>query len=284
MLAEEVEAWTVSNDYNYYLGYGGGGDALLLIAKCWQDPQARIVFFENGGSINRDLFELFDLDVFLHDNVLFTPLGKKIFESLTSKPTFKPSAHLPDLLDHSDWVDWQKYKDRLVTETPWKTLIGGYDNPFETRGIIGICPSGAHRDLKRQRFLTDYEYRKLVGKMLLQGYTVVTIDSPEHLWQYPKIGHKHSLRCCSSFLEFSDGTKTPINLGTMLQIINASTFCISVDTWLSIYCNLAGVPVKTVQTRWNGSYKKFNTHGDYIFMNPEIWPTMELVTAEEICY
>lgn len=283
MLVEEVSNWTASQEYNYYMGFGGAGDALLLVACCWDDPAARVLFF-NSSPMCKQLFELFDLETLIHPNIFFSPLSHQIYDIVVNRKTFKPSAHLPDGMNVSDWTNWRKYKDRMVTSVPWAQLLGKYQNPFPTKGIVVVCPSGAFREAARQRFISDYEYTKLVKKLLSQNYTVVTADSPEHMRLYSNVDHPHSMRCTTTYLQFNDGHKEELNLASFLQVVNAAEFCISVETWLVPYCGLVGLSVQCIQTRYFGTYKYGHVSPDYIFVNPEMWPTLQLVTAEEVCY
>jgi hypothetical protein len=284
MLIQEVKDWISEDEHNYYLGFGDTGDALMLLACCWDDPKAKVVFFQSNGSLCREFFELFDVEVLLHPNIIFSPLSHKIYEVITSSPNFKSTAHMADNLNLSDWSNWQKYKNRMVTSVPWLDIIGKYESLFSTKKIVVVCPSGSSRDLARQRFITDYEYRKLCNNLLAKEYTIVTIDSPEHLALYSKVGNENAIRCTNNYIEFSDGKKQAIDLPTLLTIINAATFCISVDTWPVTYCNLVGIPVKCIRTRYHGSYATGKESADCIFLNREIWPKLELTTVEEACF
>lgn len=272
----------LAEDADYYLSFGGAGDALIMLAACWDNPRARPVFFTNGSRLTARLFDALGVKALIHPNIMGQPWVHTVLEPLMSHPNFKPAGHLPVSLDYSDWKHKHQYFiDTMVTETPWRTTLGVEPNPFQTSRVIVICPSGSTKDKSRQRFLTPEEFQSLSHFYLDGGCTVLGCMSEEDVRIYRPIKHPHF-----GFLS-ADKLSTPKketrhNAAKMLRYVNSADLVISPDTWLKTYSMLAGIPTVVIMTRWNGRYRLIGEEvADYVFLHPAIWKNIRFARAEE---
>lgn len=266
--------------FDYYLGFGGTGDAVLVLAACYKNPKSYIVFFANTGSLPfvKDLFKLYNIPSTVMANVMGQPIANMVFNRLKKLLTFKQSAHLADGLDYEDWRNEEKYIPRIVNHIPeWRSKFG-----LLAKNLIAISPSGSTRDISRQRYLKKSEYETLVRKYLAKGYEVYGIGSDRDCREYffQEKGHwwttRHFLRDCNN-------QSTSHSLEAMLRIINTATEVISMDTWLKTYSLIAGIPTTVVATRWNGVYKPYGSDvTDCIFLNKKIWPSLKVAQIEDL--
>lgn len=257
-LIKQIEDWTNDQNYNYYLGFGGLGDALLLLAACYKDGKAKVVFFANPNPLIKQFFDLFNIKHFIFPNIMGQPLAKPIYNMMKLLPTFQTSAHLADELDYGDWIN-EKYLTRIVKKTDWIERFGKKE-----KDIITIMPSGSNKDTRRQRFLTKDEYNRLLNK--LSNYKVYSIGSHEDKNYY------------------NMGNWIVINgdLQAILPIINSSIKIFSTDTWLKTYSLLCGIETIVFKTRWNGQYRQLGEDStDWIFLNPKIW-NINLTSLESV--
>lgn len=279
-LLNQIRSFTNYSDKHYYLGFGGLGDALLLIAICWNDPKAKVVFFANQISFIRSFFELFGISVYLHDNIMGTRMAAYIYDFMKTLPDFKQSAHLADGLNYDDWNNENKYIPRIKESTGWIQHLGKEksNNP-----VVIIAPSGSHKDLKRQRFLHAHEHQQLVNLNLDKGYKVYVTGSMSDLHHYKLIDRDNFRWLCSDKIYDGKGNVENSDLKRMLRIINSAEYVISMDTYLKTYSLLCGIPTYVIKTRYNGDYKNIGEDiTDLIFLNPKIWKNIKIVTVEEM--
>jgi hypothetical protein len=268
----------LNSNNNYYLGFGGTGDALLVLAACWDDPKGKTIFFANSSSISLtlEIFNLFKAELLINENIMGQPIAKSIFDLITKYPTFKTSGHLADRLDYGDWRLEQKYIPRIVKKVPWAEEIG----KIEKNHII-ICPSGSNKSHGRQRYITEEECKNLVKKHL-DASTVYINVSPNDVNRY-WLAYKNCFILTSKFIKDCNKVEEKINIKKMLQIIHGAKEVISVDTYLKTYSLMTGIPTTVIETRWNGSYKKFGEDiTDWIFLNPRIWTAIKIQTIEDL--
>jgi hypothetical protein len=276
----QLRAFAASTAYDYYLGFGGLGDALLLLATCWDNPKAKVIFFANQQSFVRDFFALFNIPAFLHDNLMGTPLANQVYNFITKLPTFKESAHLADGLDYGDWINESKYVARIRSHANWTNKIGKRSS---AKPILILAPSGSSRDVERQRYISVEEYRAIVNKYLNQNYKVYATGSLGDLHFFGLIDHKDFHWLNSETLYHGNGHKESINLKGMLQIINSANLVISADTWLKTYSLICDIPTIVIQTRWNNAYKSYGEDiTDFIFLNNKIWPNIRMTPVTEL--
>jgi hypothetical protein len=68
-----------------------------------------------------------------------------------------------------------------------------------------------------------------------------------------------------------------------LKIINSADEVISMDTWLKTYSALIGIKTSVIMNRSKGKYIDiFRDPSDYIFLNSDLWPDLEITTFDEI--
>jgi hypothetical protein len=279
-LLNQIKAFTQHPDKNYYLGFGGLGDALLLMAVCWNDPNAKIVFFANQIPFIRSFFEIFGLSVYLHDNVMGTKMANQVYDLMKVMPNFKSSAHLADGLDFNDWANEKKYATRIKGSAPWIGYLGQekFDMP-----VAIIAPSGSSKEIDRQRYLHHHEYQQLVDIYLNQGFRVYATGSMADLHHFKLINKRNFYWLSSNGIYRGDGVLESCSLTKMLRIINSATQVISMDTWLKTYTLLCGIPTTVIETRWNNKYKSYGEDvTDWIFLNYNIWPSIKIAKIETL--
>lgn len=279
-LIQQVSSFMLSNDHNYYLGFGGVGDALLLLATCWNDPKARVVFFANNKDFTRLFFELFNVPVFLHDNIMGQRLANNVCDFMKSHPNFKESAHLADRLDYGDWINEQKYIPRIKSYVPWVEELGKttYNEP-----VLILAPSGSHREVNRQRYMNVNEYKTIVNKYLDLGYRVFATGSMSDYHMFGLISRDKFHWLTANKVYYHNEHGIDINLRQMLQIVNCASKVISMDTYLKTYTLLCNIPTIVVKTRWLGHYLPYGRDvTDWIFLNPNIWPQIKMETVEDL--
>ncbi len=278
-LLSQIKSFTSSVDHNYYLGFGGLGDGLILLASCWNDPRARIIFFANYQPLVKSFFDLFGLQSYLHDNVMGTRIANHVYDYVIKLPTFKQSAHLADGLDYGNWVDEVKYITRINSKVPWINHLGKEDY---NKKVVVIAPSGSHRDLRRQRYLHPHECQALAKKYLEKDYEVFAVGSIGDLHFYGKVDHPN-FHWLNSERIYHHNSDERSDLKRMLRIIHAAEEVFSMDTWLKTYSLLCEIPTTVIETRWEGRYRRYGDDvTDLIFLNPKIWPWIKFERIETL--
>ncbi len=274
---DKIKIWLDAH-HDHYMGFGGMGDALLLLASCSENKSAKVLFFANDPSMSfiREFFDLFKIPSFILPNIMGQPLSTIVYDAFKAHPKSQTSAHLADHLYHGDWVNEEKYTKRIKKNTNWLEIFGKEDNDK----IVCISPCGSHRDGSRQRYLSNGELSSLVKKYNKE-YKVYAVGANRETSFYNIVPDSYWMT--SNYILDSKGNKTEIDLNQMLRIINSSTEIISVDTWLKTYGLLVGLPTTVIKTRWNGKYRNYGDDPtDLIFLNSKLWPDIKLKTIEEL--
>lgn len=264
----------------FYLGFGGTGDALLTLTSCWNDPNARVFFYANGGSIRlaQQFFDLFNVTVRVVHNIMGSPIAPKVYDLLTKHPNFRTSGHLADGCFYGDWKNVDKYAARLNSHMPWVNVLGSKKTK---KPHIVIAPSGSERNPSRQRYITPIEYGKLVDKYVDKGFTVYTVGS-ENDYKFYKSHAAKSIWLSSYYLRAANATRTH-SLKDLLQVVNGARKVLSMDTWLKTYSLLCDIPTTVIRTRWNGVYYPYGRDvTDFIFLSKKIWPKIKFAQIEEL--
>jgi hypothetical protein len=113
VLLEKVKLF-IGNRGKVYLTFGGVGDLILLLAECYKDPSAKVIFFANGGSdqFGKNFLETFGLNYFIHPNIMGGRIANEIVDYIKGLNRLSLSAHLADNLDFDDYRrDPNKYKE-----------------------------------------------------------------------------------------------------------------------------------------------------------------------------
>lgn len=273
------------NSGKIYITFGGVGDLLLLLAECYKDLTAKVIFFANGGSdiFGKKFLDFFNINYFLHPNIMGGKIANRIIEYLQSTGRLAISAHLADNLDFDDYkINPNKYKQRMIRETSWKNEIG-LANEFSGEKLCVICPSGSSKTAWKQRYLEPSEHETLVNFYLSKGYFVISTGSEKDQKFYTKIVNKKHYWLTANYL-FNGNKKEELNgFHKFLQIINCANLIVSVDTWLKTYTALAGLETKVIQNRFNGVYEPVGFDpSDFIFMNEDFFPTMKIVQLQNL--
>lgn len=268
---------------NWYLGFGGTGDALLLIAACHTDPEAKVLFFVNTGnqSFTSEFFKIFNINTYFYPNLMGRPIANSIYNWMKDQPQMRPSAHLAHGLDYEDW---QRHPERY--ESNLKTIsfnsIFGSDS-LSNKNTVCFSPCGSSKDVRRQRYLTQEEYNRVLYYLNLRGDTVLITGSEQDFRFYGNYLPSNCYWLTANKLIDSNLQTKKISLVEMLRYINGASSAIAVDTWLKTYTSMAKIPTYVIKTRWNGEYKNYGEDcSDYIFLNPNVWETLKLVTLEEL--
>lgn len=279
-LIKQIQGFIQQKDKHYYLGFGGLGDALLLMAVCWEDPNAKVVFFANQIPFIKNFFEILGISVFLHDNIMGTKMASHIYDLMRVMPNFKSSAHLADGLDFNDWSNENKYMARIKKHARWIQHFGKKESG---KPVIIIGPSGSHKDAKRQRYLHVHEYQRLVDIHLNKGYKVYAAGSLGDLHHFGLIDKPDFYWLNSDKIYDGKGNTENSNLTNMLRIINSAEHVISMDTWLKTYTLLCDIPTTVIETRWDNAYRSYGQDiTDWIFLNFKIWPNLKIAKIESL--
>lgn len=269
---DHVKNFLGSND-RVYFGCGGLGDAMLTIASCYQDPQARVIFGANHENV-KSLFDAFKIDVLITRNFYPSVLGMTLHHYIIAHPNFKGAAHIPDSMNYGEWVsNHEKYLKRMVRSMPLIDMFGRMVNPRKTNGVVGIAPRGSdHHGKAKQRYLAPEEFRAVTRKFLDQNKTVFAFGSAEDVDHYGAVQHNNFIWMTGDFGMSHPAPRYPSSFRHLLSCINGCDELYSVDTWLKTYGALAGIPTNVIMSRRNGvTVPPPNDASDYIFMNQNFW-------------
>ena len=283
----------IDGDKNVYLTFGGVGDLLLLLAVCYNDKKAHVVYVANdeSSSFARKFLEYFNVKYIGYKNLEGDKYITILYNKIISHPNFTLSAHLPDgIYNHYDWIkNTNKYKNRLTIKTDWFNLIGFKKNWFNLIGIkkrdkkyVIICPSGSQKQEFRKRYLGIREYYKIVKLYLKKGYDVITASSKKDLEIFGFYPDKNCYWLTDSEFINHGGLIKKINFNTFLQIIISCDDLVSTDTWIKTFMALCGKSCHVIKTRFNSEYKDIGKEAcDYIFLNKDFWPKLKIHTYED---
>ena len=274
------------NSCSAFMVAGGVGDFLLLLATAYDQHDPRILFLSNN---DENIFAKFFCDFFnvkclFHKNIIFSDGYDFIYKKFTSMSCFKQSAHLPDriTLPYKDWHDTSKYIPRIKTKPNWNKLIGRSD--IVPSKYIILAPSGGLRDVSKKKFLTHDEYNALIEKLLELKYSIVTTGSLDD-YDYYELHENKNCHWLTHNCLYSLNEKKEIKFLDFLQIINSSSDCISVDTYLKTLILLLQKKAKVIRTTFDVKYKDFGIDvSDQIFLNKSIWKNIKCYTFEELIF
>ena len=267
---------------NFYLTYGGIGDLILLLAEAYRDPAAKIIFFANntGRNFIGQILFTFGISNVVFDNPMGTPDAKKAYDLVASTGRLMPSQHLNDKLDYDDWKKRPEfYNKKIIKETDWKKKFGELEN--KEAPIVTIAPTGSFKNNSPQKYLHKHELESIINIYSLAGYHVYIVGSFADQ-DYYRLNPKKDVYWLSvDNCTDSRGRRRHIKCEDFFRIINSSDAVCSVDTWLKTYTCLVGIPTNVIMNRYNHISKYGEMAGDYIFINPNLWKTMNLVDVNE---
>lgn len=262
---------------NNYLGFGGIGDLILLLASSYDDSSGKILFFANNVELSKKFIEVFNIQSLVLANIMGQPLANNIYNIFLSS-NHKPSAHLADGLNYGDWSNEDKYISRIKRKVNWKEKFG-----CEKENILIVAPHGSSKDDSRRRYLTQNEYSLLINNNIDKYDKIYSIGSSENISFYGLPIDNKCYWLNSNNIIDATGTQVTINIKDMFKIINSCNLCISVDTWIKTYTAFINIDTKVIKTRWNGQYRSYGSEcTDYIFLNKKIWPNLDLVEFETL--
>lgn len=271
------------NDGNCYVVFGGVGDLVLVLGECWEDPEAKVLFFANVNSrqFGEEFLKLFNKKYMVFPNLMGTSTAPRLVSDIRSTGRLMPSAHLADELDFDDWKrDTYKYKKRITSETDWKNFIG---MESKAKKVMILCPSGSTKDLNRQRYLAHDEYLAIVHTYIRKGFMVYSTGSDMDCSYYPFIANPNHVWLMSDKIVDYKKNKISHAFEKFLKIINSADEVVSMDTWLKTYSCMAGIETKVIMNRSkNGYIDLFRDPSDCIFLNSDIWKHLETTTFDAV--
>ena len=271
----------INGDKNVYLTLGGIGDLLLLLAVCYKNEKVHIVCIANDESsqFSKKFLDYFNLKYIFYKNLKGHECIKALYNKIIVHPNFNLSAHLPVNFNWKDWINIDKYKNRLVIETDWLDLIG---IKKRDKKYVVICPSGSQKCEHRKRHLNVEEYNTIVRVYLEKGYEVITASSKKDLNIYNFYQDKNCYWLTDSELINHKGVSHEIDFNTFLQTVISCDDIISTDTWIKTFMSLCGKPCHVIKTRFNSKYQHVGKEpNDNIFLNKEFWPKLKIHTYEQ---
>ena len=272
----------MNGDKNVYLTLGGVGDLLLLLAVCYNNEKAHIVFLANDESnqFAKKFLDYFNLKYIVYKNLMGTKNCNPVYKKITSHPNFTLSAHLADRCDYGDWAkNTDKYKNRLVLGTDWINSIG---IKKRDKKYVIVCPSGSHKCEHRRRHLNTQEYNNIVKIYLKKGYEVITASSKSDLENFGFYPDSNCYWLTDSELINYRGVSQQIDFNTFLQIIISCDDLVSMDTWIKTFMALCGKSCNVIKTRFHSSYREIGQEScDHIFLNKDFWPKLKIHTYED---
>ena len=270
----------INGDKNVYLVVGGIGDLLLLLAVCYNNEKAHIVCIANDESsqFSQKFLDYFNLKYIFYENKDYN-CRRYFYDIVTNHPNFTLSAHLAEKCNYNDWINIDKYKNRLATETNWFDLIG---IKKRDKKYVIICPSASRKCEYRKRHLSIEEYNVIVKIYLEKDYEVITASSKKDFDIYKIYPNENCYWLTDSELINHKGVSQEIDFKTFLQTIISCDDIVSTDTWIKTFMTLCGKPCHVIKTRFNSQYKDIgNEPADNIFLNTEIWPKLKIHTYED---
>jgi hypothetical protein len=283
-LQKEIQNFT-KNAKNIYLTFGGVGDCLLGLSSCWNQEDSHIIFNANEGSKDfaKNFFDYFKVKSMIIRNTMGTSNANKIVAELQRNPNFRTSAHLADNLDFGDWErNFAKYKQRIKTNPGWENIIGT-DPQFSLNKTVVICPSGSAKIKQRKRYFEKNELFLVTDHFIKNGWQVVITSSEADLKYYGLHHFDNVYWMTSNKLIQRTGKVTPITFDRFLKIINSCQEVISAETWLKTFTLLLNKKTKVLKVRMENDYQDFGIiSADFIFINPNLWSNLQLVTMQDI--
>lgn len=273
------------NHGNIYVVFGGVGDLILVLAECYKDVSAKLIFFANNNAaeFGKHFLNHFKVHSYIHPNIMGSKTANHVVDYLKGTGRLKNSAHLAQGLYFTDWsLNTEIYKNRMVRSTSWLNDVGVVQQ-FKSKKTMLISPSGSFRSQHKQKFLSDDEYTGIVNYYLKHNYHVISTGADKDYNFYTKINHENHFWITADKLVEKNQKINPLKFHDFLQLINSASEVISVDTWLKTYTCLAGIPTKVIPNRSNNDWLPFGVDpSDYIFLNEDFWPSMRLTKPEEI--
>jgi hypothetical protein len=273
----------IQNYGNIYVTFGGVGDLVLLLGQCCNDPDASIVFFANTCSLKfgEEFLKHFAKNYCIVPNLMGSKWASLFIEEVKNSNKLMPSGHLPEGLNYEDWrKNTSNYEKKIINKTNWVEEFGfaKYDVP-----TVLIAPTGSQRDAGRQRYMLPDEYLAIVHLCIKKGMIVFSVGSESDFARYPSIENKNHFWLTSNKLfDYKKGIKEH-NFKDFLRIINSANEVISMDTWLKTYTCLAGIKTHVILNRRPEKYIEYGTDvSDYIFLNKNIWKSMELWRVDDL--
>ena len=123
----------------------------------------------------------------------------------------------------------------------------------------------------------------ITDRYIKAGWRVVITSNETDLKYYGLHHFDNVFWMTSDKLITRSGKIIPISFDRFLKIINSSKDVISAETWLKTFTLLLNKPTKVIKVRIEDKYQEFGIiSADYIFINPNLWKNLSLVTVQEI--
>ena len=282
LLLEKINSF-FDYECNAYMGIGGIGDLLLVLALCYDQKNPKILFLANDpdNKLTLDLLKFFNVEFLIHRNLFDSSWINFVYNHFKNLPCYRSSAHTPDNLRYDDWVNIEKYIPRIKTNTNWDKLINT-KRWFKEKYVV-ICPSGSTKATNKKRYLSHEEYKTIILKFLQYNYKIITTSHESDISLYGLFPNKNCMWMTNEKIIQYNGSENNININDFLQIIYNSDDCISMDTYLKTLILLLNKEVKVIQTKYDGEYNNhFIDPSDKIFLNQDIWPKLKIYKHEDL--
>ncbi len=233
-----------------WLGCGGIGDCLLLIARTYDIKHSSVKFYSLPGSkdLVQAFFDWFNIKAEVKDRDLYS-----FGEDWKSGDYL--GCHLPDSGSYFEWlVQADKYLARINPTPKWK----GYKN----KGYVLIQPCGSNFAMKRRRHFSQEELEKLLK--LFENKKVFCIGSPSDKEHYEGVGN---WMCYDN------------NMPEFMAILNGASGFVGVDSWLKTWTCLLGLPTFVFLNRYYEQEVGYGSDGsDFIFLSKKLWKSLRLIS------
>jgi hypothetical protein len=268
---------------NIYFSTGGIGDFIIILSEAYDDPDAFLIncISEEKEPLCRDFCDYFKIKNHFIKNLSIDEVYQNVYLKIKNK--IHKFGHLPDNLDYWDWLPNQsKYESRIKKTTDWFKIIGKHkDQPLS----LVMAPKGGDNLNNKLRYLEIEDYVKIVESYVEKNWVVFLVGTEEDRKFYPRINSEKCFWITNNKIIHEDDSYERHNFIDFLRYINSASRIASVDTWLKTYASLCGLDVLVFRSR-DQETKKILEWGkdpsDRIFLNPNIWPKLNLCNPKDL--
>lgn len=251
----------------FYVHFGGAGDALLLLSTFYDDsPEQTIVSISPSPESMRRLFESFPRlkDVYFipyPENFIVHIVLRKLFRGM---PGFLGMGTTPT--DPYYFDEWGKVVD--LTETYGVRMKPDWAKEFHSNSDsppkVVIHPVGGISALDKsvRKMITPPELTEIVRAMNEEGIIPTLIGTPAEASYYHPLDLEIDIRRSYPFDE-------------QMRLIASCNLLVGADSWAKTFAALCGKPAIVFQSLRGGTRSGHIEVADNIFLKP--WPTITVV-------
>ena len=253
----------------FYFQCGGAGDALLLLATCYDtNPHRVLLSYPNSIPAMRSFFDAFPA----LEKIYFLPAHANLktndmLRSLMPKiPNCLGRGVTPSRSYVEDWTEQSDvFHDYGVVEHPeWakrsaEAVIGKRITIAPRGSLVGMAGS-------KRNIIESTQWTELLQFIQAHGYTPVIIGTPDERADYPH------LEGCEDQRSYSFREQ-------MEQIAYSARF-VGADSWAKTFAALAGVPSIVFEAIKGRDWRGQKDPSDYVFLDP--WQDIQVVSGLEV--